>query len=43
MPDAPEIEVATLAKNSREQIRIRLNEYRGAYYADVRVFMPFGG
>ncbi len=42
MREAPEIEVATLAKNSREQIRIRLNEYRGAHYADVRVFTPFG-
>jgi hypothetical protein len=40
--EAPEIEVATVAKNSREQVRVRLNEYRGNHYVDLRVFTPFG-
>ncbi len=39
MPDTSEILVATIAKNSREEFRLRLAEYHGKHYADLRVFI----
>lgn len=35
--------VATVPKNSREELRVRIAEYRGHTYADVRLFAGMGG
>ncbi len=42
MRDASSIDVATVPKNSREEIRVRLVTYHGVPCIDVRVFSEFG-
>jgi hypothetical protein len=33
--------VATIQKNASEEVRVRLNEYRGSHFVDLRVFTSF--
>lgn len=33
--------VATIGKNSREEIRVTLDEFKGAQLVDIRIFAPF--
>ncbi len=40
--DTPEIEVASIRKNSSDEVRLRLNEYRGSHFLDIRVFSQWG-
>lgn len=42
MRDASEIDIATVPKNSREEVRIRLSEYHGKPFVDLRIFAEFG-
>ena len=43
MSDLLNVPIARIEKNSREEIRIGLSEYRGAQFVDVRVFTTFAG
>jgi hypothetical protein len=40
---APETIVATIGKNSLEDVVISFNEYRGSHLLDVRTFSAFAG
>jgi flagellin-like hook-associated protein FlgL len=35
--------IATVPKNSREELRVRVAEYRGHTYADLRTFVDSNG
>lgn len=35
--------IATIGKNSLEEIRITFNEFKGSHLLDVRTFSAFGG
>ncbi len=35
--------VATIGKNSLEEVRVTFNEYRGSHLLDVRIFSAFAG
>jgi hypothetical protein len=35
----PETPIATITKNSTENLCVRLNEYRGSFFVDLRVFV----
>ncbi len=35
--------IATIGKNSLEEVRVTFNEYRGSHLLDVRIFSAFAG
>ena len=43
MADATETLVAVVEKNTTEEVRVRLAEWRGSNFIDLRVFAEFSG
>ena len=40
--ETSEAPLAIISKNGREQVQVRLGEYRGSHFVDVRIFAPYG-
>ena len=43
MADATETLVAVVEKNTTEEVRVRIAEWRGSNFVDLRVFTEFDG
>ena len=41
MSEPLNVPIATIPKNSREEIRVQLSEFKGTRFADVRIFAEF--
>lgn len=42
-PEPLNVPIAVIPKNSRQEVRVALREFRGAQFCDVRIFAEFAG
>lgn len=42
MAEPLNVPIATIPKNSRQEVRVSLSEFKGAQFLDVRIYADFG-